>query len=301
MAQGTYKFEIPLGSTHKVTCKVNGYLGSGAFGEVARVRTPNGIEFAMKMIECKDRNGAVGAEREFKALSETDHKHIVKLFSVAVLSNWKGFYDVYLLMEFCKGGTLNSRLEEEESTNARQDLLQNLRWMRQMSHAVTYLHKKGIAHRDLKPENILLTANLDLKIADLGLAGEFIPMSYFVQVYSTVYMKEEVGTPFWMAPEVFQGHYTQKSDVFSLEIIFHSIQERQFYQRMKGSRPQKIFCLYIEKVNSKNRLKKKGLGKQMMKHGEEVLQKVTFNRNGPPGGALSTYAYGGQARIQRFR
>ena len=39
-------------------------------------------------------------------------------------------------------------------------------------------------------------------------------------------MNSEVGTPHWMALEVFRGHYTEKADVFSLGAIFFAILQR---------------------------------------------------------------------------
>lgn len=39
-------------------------------------------------------------------------------------------------------------------------------------------------------------------------------------------MNSQVGTPHWMAPEVFEGHYTERADVFSLGAIFFAILQR---------------------------------------------------------------------------
>ena len=38
--------------------------------------------------------------------------------------------------------------------------------------------------------------------------------------YVQYYMESVLGTPYWMAPEYFYGHYTEKADVFSLGVLF---------------------------------------------------------------------------------
>lgn len=65
--------------------------------------------------------------------------------------------------------------------------------------AVRYLHQSGIVHRDLKPENIVYTNKEGvkiLKIIDFGVSQ--------IITNETV-MSTAIGTPLYMAPEIFKG------------------------------------------------------------------------------------------------
>ena len=48
--------------------------------------------------------------------------------------------------------------------------------MSKLAAGLSYLHSVNVIHRDLKPENVLLTATDDAKLADFGLAREFIAL-----------------------------------------------------------------------------------------------------------------------------
>ena len=88
------------------------------------------------------------------------------------------------------------------------------RLIKQILEAVNYLHHHGICHRDLKPENILLSSmsdNFQLKLIDFGLSKVLKTMNSL--------MKDKVGTLYYMAPEVLQGKYTLKCDVWSCGVI----------------------------------------------------------------------------------
>ena len=126
-------------------------------------------------------------------------------------------------MEFCEGGTLNSKLAEKAFDEVER------KWMLQISDAVRYLHDKSIVHRDLKPENILLTATLVAGVADFGLAKAFM-ISEGVSASGGPYMETRAGTSEWMAPEVFRNEYTAKADVFSLGTVLYGIRERTFIE-----------------------------------------------------------------------
>lgn len=132
-----------------------------------------------------------------------------------------------ILTEFYVGGNLNERLHRPSSD------LMNFKWMRQMTAGLAFLHSKNIAHRDLKPENVLLTATEDVKLADFGLAREFVVVlnaearltdDSWIGEYAKHYMSSEAGTVSWMAPEVFKHRYTEKADVSFpwRPLFFHS-------------------------------------------------------------------------------
>lgn len=75
------------------------------------------------------------------------------------------------------------------------------------------MHKRNVVHRDLKPENILIDHESEtLKIADFGTA---------VFYSSTKKLKDVVGTPYYMAPEVITGSYDEKCDVWSCGVILY--------------------------------------------------------------------------------
>ena len=129
---------------------------------------------------------------------------------------------MFILTEYCAGGNLNERLARPSSERI------NWKWMSQAADAVAYLHLNGVVHRDLKPENVLLNRRGNVKLADFGLAREYIALRRVDALFVQYYMDSEVGTPYWLAPECFTGHYTEKADVFSLGLLFFAILERDY-------------------------------------------------------------------------
>ena len=104
-----------------------------------------------------------------------------------------------------------------------------------MAAALGFLRSRSVVHRDLKADNVLLTATEDAKLADFGLAREYIALQQievyggdgsWVTSYERYYMTSGTGPIPWVAPEFFDGHYTEKADVFSLGTLFFAILER---------------------------------------------------------------------------
>lgn len=141
-------------------------------------------------------------------------------------------------MEFCEGGDLNQYI-----LSRRPDPQTNRSFMRQLTSAVAFLHKNNIVHRDLKPDNILISQKSGspvLKVADFGLskvcaglntkscedhpaAGADASNQSNINKF---WLSSACGSDFYMAPEVWEGHYTAKADIFALGIIIWAMIER---------------------------------------------------------------------------
>ncbi|KAI9297132.1 Serine/threonine-protein kinase [Neoconidiobolus thromboides FSU 785] len=129
---------------------------------------------------------------------------------------------LYIQMEYCDKNTLRDVIDESISID------ECWRILRQILEGLDHLHSQGMIHRDLKPSNLFLAANGDVKIGDFGLATSSNSMSEGVgsrRISYEIYngsMTSEVGTSFYMSPEVVSktARYNQKVDMYSLGIIF---------------------------------------------------------------------------------
>ena len=79
-----------------------------------------------------------------------------------------------------------------------------------------YCHKKNVLHRDIKLDNILLTSQGDVKICDFGVSK---------LVTDGEKMKEQCGTPAYIAPEVFEnkGYEGYASDIWSAGVVLYAM------------------------------------------------------------------------------
>ena len=244
---------LTLGKTIKLSqegkFRVERLLGSGGFGKVFQVtrvkrRAETQEEFALKEIECIDESAITKALKEAQTLSKVKHENIVQLNNC----DYKGRKGrksslVFILTEYCSGGDLNFRLRQKTHSS------QKLKWVYQLTSAIAYLHslQPMIVHRDLKPANVLLTDNDNIKVADFGLARQYEALKQInsSESWYSYYMNSKVGTRFYMAPEVMDNHYTEKSDIFSLGIVFYAILEEKYFP-LSSSSASRVYGAFVK-------------------------------------------------------
>ncbi|XP_063044151.1 serine/threonine-protein kinase 33 isoform X2 [Engraulis encrasicolus] len=193
-------------------------LGQGSFGVVCEAtHKETQKKWAIKKVN-KEKAGSSGVkllEREVSILKNVNHEHIIHLKEVFETPK-----RMYLVTELCEGGELKELLQKR--TRFKEEDARHI--INSIAQAIVYLHKKDIVHRDLKLENILVKSShrgddnntVNIKVTDFGLS---------VQkggVGSENMLQATCGTPYYMAPEVINGHeYSQQCDVWSIGVIMY--------------------------------------------------------------------------------
>lgn len=177
-----------------------GRLGAGGMGLVHLARDDDGRIVAVKMMHdsvAVQDFGHLRFEREVVALSRVRSPHVA-LFVDADLIGPKP----YLVTEYVQGRSLREVVDERGPLGAA-DLV---RIGLGIARGIEAIHRAGVVHRDIKPSNIMI-ADGEPVIIDLGVA---------LLADHTRITKELVGTPEYMAPEIFHGaRPDEKADVFA--------------------------------------------------------------------------------------
>ncbi|OMJ69404.1 hypothetical protein SteCoe_32888 [Stentor coeruleus] len=144
---------------------------------------------------------------ESNILSHFRHRNIVMLLEV--FQDKDNFYETF---EYCEGGNLHTKL------NIIGPLLEAdvAKVIFQILSALEYMHAHSFLHRNLKIENILLKNDydLDIKLCNFSRATKSIKASVPVVF---------CGLSEALSPEVQQGKYTEKSDIWSCGLIAYRL------------------------------------------------------------------------------
>ncbi|XP_075955013.1 inhibitor of nuclear factor kappa-B kinase subunit beta [Anarhichas minor] len=213
---------VPLQQQSCGSWELKERLGTGGFGNVTRWQNKD-TEEQIAIKQCRQELSERNKERwilEIQIMKRLDHVNVVAAREVP-----EGMHEMItindlplLAMEYCQGGDLRRYLNLlENCCGMREGSVLIL--LRDISSALTYLHKKRIIHRDLKPENIVLQQGekrLIHKIIDLGYAKELDQSSLCTSF---------VGTLQYLAPELIERQkYTVTVDYWSFgTLVFECI------------------------------------------------------------------------------
>ncbi|XP_062226440.1 eIF-2-alpha kinase GCN2-like [Phragmites australis] len=220
------------------TCGVQRFFYQDAYG--------NNAQCAIKVIKLTEKYEPAAVmdnkePREVAILSSFRDPHVPAFYQAWVSA---GYFKMYLKDK----GSLNDELigtdddEDEDKDDELKDLLfiqmeyctstvwdilfrgerqitveQSWELFEKIVEAVKRIHLKGVIHRDLKPGNIFIGPSGAVKIGDFGHA-----------CWAKNYIAGQVGTPncgtdLYAAPELEDGHITEKVDIYSIGVIFVDI------------------------------------------------------------------------------
>ena len=258
------------------------YIGKGGFGRVYKVHHKLSNQYrAMKIIQCKSisDNHSSTINKEINILKNLDHPNIIKVYEFYQSEKY-----VYIINELCTGGELFDKIVDVKFFS--ENVASNI--MRQLLSAVAYCHENGVIHRDLKPENILIENSEEkdkeffhIKVIDFGTC----------EILKKKKLTEQIGTSFYIAPEVIKNSYNEKCDLWSCGVIlyillcgsppFYGKNEKEIFKKIiegnftfrykiwnKISTEAKNLVLKLLQVNPDKRLSAK-----------EALEDIWFKKN----------------------
>ncbi|ESW15248.1 hypothetical protein PHAVU_007G057000 [Phaseolus vulgaris] len=186
--------------------RYNEILGKGASKTVYRAFDEyEGIEVAWNQVKLFDfLQNPEDLERlysEIHLLKTLKHKNIMKFYT-----SWVDTANRHInfVTEMFTSGTLRQYRLKHRRVNIRAVK----HWCRQILEGLLYLHSHDppVIHRDLKCDNIFINGNQgEVKIGDLGLAA----------ILRKSNAARCVGTPEFMAPEVYEEDYNELVDIYS--------------------------------------------------------------------------------------
>ena len=186
--------------------EIVGPISSGAMGAVYRaVDREAGTHVAVKHL--LDVSQAERFEVEARLLSALRHPRVVH-----VQDYYTGGNGQYLVMELVEGTDLGVVLDRRGDPGL--PLEEVIQLTLQVCEALQYVHDQQIVHRDVKPRNLILGAE-GVVLVDFGVARS---------VTDTDGGTVGVGTPRFMAPEVFAGGaVSPRADVYGLAATFWTL------------------------------------------------------------------------------
>ncbi|XP_006869427.1 PREDICTED: myosin light chain kinase, smooth muscle isoform X2 [Chrysochloris asiatica] len=232
-------------------------LGSGKFGQVFRlVEKKTGKIWAGKFFKAYSAKEKENIRQEIGIMNCLHHPKLVQCVDA-----FEEKANIVMVLEIVSGGELFERIIDEDFELTERECI---KYMKQISEGVEYIHKQGIVHLDLKPENIMCVnkTGTRIKLIDFGLAR---------RLENAGSLKVLFGTPEFVAPEVINyepiGYAT---DMWSIGVICYILNRLDCTQCLQHPWLTKDTKNMEAKKLSKDRMKKYMARRKWQKTGNAV-------------------------------
>ena len=212
---------------------LSGVLGSGAFGVVRLGRfLSNGEQCAVKVLRKEDNPWCF---KELDMSSRVRHTNCQKM-----LACYEDSQHVYIVNELYTGGELFDYIAHSWRdgspfvANPHAAERRAFTIISEVLASVEMCHRAGFAHLDVKPENFVFKQKRigsQLVLIDFGSAEPFQKAAYAETAKEYVPGEDDelvtlnriTGTALYMSPEVAQGEFSSRSDVWSVGVILYAL------------------------------------------------------------------------------
>ena len=139
--------------------------------------------------------------RSIENIKKLKHPNLLDYIAVWYKENTN---KIVIITELLQGGNLQEYRKYQKKLKIK--LVK--KWIKQILTALDYLHTNNYIHHDIKSQNILIDRiSGNLKLGELIFAEKMEEKGYFTKY---------IGTEEFMAPEVKEGKYNFKADIYSL-------------------------------------------------------------------------------------
>jgi serine/threonine protein kinase len=194
--------------------RLSQFLGRGSWGEVWKAFKPNGQPIALKFLTCANTQTAAQEIRALQAIRQLHHPNLIRIDQV-----WCHLGYVIIGMELAEGSLadLSELYRGEFGMPIVTEHL--LHYLGQIASALDFLNTRqhyvdgcrvALRHCDVKPSNLLLF-NDTAKLADFSVS---------TQSTSQCWYHRRAGTLDYIAPEVFQGRLSDRTDQYALAVTY---------------------------------------------------------------------------------
>lgn len=207
-------------------------IGQGQMGQVYEAHDEQlDRRVALKLLRRKSDPDSPSRERlrlEARAIARLDHPSVVRVFRSGVFDG-----QPYIVSEFVVGQSLDRIVKPLPWQEVRRIGLG-------LAKGLDAAHQAGVLHRDIKPANAMLADNGAVKLLDFGLAKLMSPLHGETGPQPLAALPADalasltrtgglVGTPRYMAPEVWRGESaTPLSDIYSLGCVLYEMGTGRF-------------------------------------------------------------------------